>query len=132
MNVSSELPAGENQQLLNKSAGANNLATRGSNTQAGGSNGDKERPAGTSTNTSLKRLACDDCRERKVRCDRQHPSCGRCARLGNNCNYSGPSKQAALKVDWPQLLLTLHSRLSEFLPLKINCDSVYCSLTQSM
>lgn len=132
MNVGSEFPAGEDQQPLNKSAGANNLATRGSNTQAGSSNGDKERPAETPTNTSLKRLACDGCRERKVRCDRQHPSCGRCARLGHNCNYSGPSKQAASKLDWSQLLLTLHSRLSEFLPLKINCNSVYCSLMQSM
>ncbi|KAI1381395.1 fungal-specific transcription factor domain-containing protein [Hypoxylon crocopeplum] len=62
---------------------------------------------------SAKRLACNPCRDRKVRCDRQHPTCGRCAKLGNNCVYSSPSKQTVSKLDLSRLLLTLHSRLEQ-------------------
>ncbi|KAH7319621.1 hypothetical protein B0I35DRAFT_429421 [Stachybotrys elegans] len=60
-----------------------------------------------------RRLACDPCRERKVRCDRQQPSCGRCARLRHECSYSSPSKQTTAKTDLSRLLMTLHSRLTQ-------------------
>lgn len=78
------------------------------------------QPEGSSSHTaghdrppeaSAKRLACNPCRDRKVRCDRQHPTCGRCTKLGNNCVYSSPSKQTVSKVDLSRLLLTLHNRL---------------------
>ncbi|KAL8653890.1 MAG: hypothetical protein Q9210_001841 [Variospora velana] len=59
---------------------------------------------------SGKRLACDKCRERKVRCNREQPVCGRCARLGQNCQYTTPAKQYS---DLSPLLLTLHSRLEQ-------------------
>ena len=111
MNVGSEFLAREDQRPSNRSSVFNAAAP---NTRTGTSNGDKEHPAEASTNNPLKRLACDACRDRKVRCDRQHPTCSRCARLGHSCNYSGPSKQAASKVDWSQLIMTLHSRLGEF------------------
>lgn len=80
------------------------------------------QPEGSSSHTaghdrppeaSAKRLACNPCRDRKVRCDRQHPTCGRCTKLGNNCVYSSPSKQTVSKVDLSRLLLTLHNRLGE-------------------
>ena len=61
--------------------------------------------------TPAKRLACNPCRGRKVRCDRQQPTCGRCARVGDQCVYSGPSKQSVSKLDLSRLLLTLHDRL---------------------
>ncbi|KAH7253399.1 fungal-specific transcription factor domain-containing protein [Fusarium solani] len=40
------------------------------------------------------RQACTVCRDRKVRCDRVQPSCGRCLRLHERCSYdssSGPT-----------------------------------------
>lgn len=33
-------------------------------------------------------MACNLCRERKVRCDGAQPTCGRCSRLGNECVYN--------------------------------------------
>ncbi|KAI0476270.1 hypothetical protein GGR56DRAFT_462407 [Xylariaceae sp. FL0804] len=60
-----------------------------------------------------RRLACDPCRDRKIRCDRQHPVCARCTRLGLDCSYSSPSKQTAAKVDLSRLLFTLHDRLAQ-------------------
>jgi hypothetical protein len=59
------------------------------------------------------RLACDVCRERKVRCDRADPRCGRCARLGHRCTYYGrKSYRAALDPDLPRRLSELQERLS--------------------
>ncbi|KAL4796578.1 hypothetical protein BDV19DRAFT_360636 [Aspergillus venezuelensis] len=52
-------------------------------------------PAATSNKQSkLKapRLTCDTCRERKVRCDRVWPKCGRCVRLGEACGYGYQGK----------------------------------------
>ncbi|KAI9164032.1 Depudecin biosynthesis cluster-specific transcription activator DEP6 [Paramyrothecium foliicola] len=71
---------------------------------------ESDQPASGGPN---RRLACDPCRDRKVRCDRQHPVCGRCARLRHDCSYSSPSKQTAAKMDLSRLLLTLHSRLTQ-------------------
>ncbi|OAA39378.1 Zn(2)-C6 fungal-type DNA-binding domain protein [Metarhizium rileyi] len=34
------------------------------------------------------RSSCDLCTEAKVRCDKQHPQCGRCVRIGSSCHYS--------------------------------------------
>ncbi|KAM3073546.1 hypothetical protein ACMFMG_004560 [Clarireedia jacksonii] len=34
------------------------------------------------------RSSCDLCTEAKVRCDKQHPQCGRCIRIGSSCRYS--------------------------------------------
>ncbi|KAL8959687.1 MAG: hypothetical protein Q9193_003485 [Seirophora villosa] len=62
---------------------------------------------------SAKRLACDNCRERKVRCNREQPVCGRCARLGHNCQYTTPARQNSSHSDVSRLLLTLHSRLQQ-------------------
>ncbi|KAH7309681.1 fungal-specific transcription factor domain-containing protein [Stachybotrys elegans] len=33
------------------------------------------------------RLTCENCRERKVKCNRQYPECSRCSRLGYQCTY---------------------------------------------
>ncbi|OIW31075.1 hypothetical protein CONLIGDRAFT_299216 [Coniochaeta ligniaria NRRL 30616] len=60
-----------------------------------------------------RRLACDPCRDRKIRCDRQQPVCGRCARLRHDCTYSSPSKSTAAKEDVWRLLLQVHSRLAQ-------------------
>ncbi|KAH8886312.1 hypothetical protein GQ53DRAFT_845090 [Thozetella sp. PMI_491] len=60
-----------------------------------------------------RRLACDPCRDRKIRCDRQQPVCGRCARLRHDCTYSSPSKSTAAKQDLSRLLLQMHSRLAQ-------------------
>ncbi|PGG99304.1 hypothetical protein AJ79_08571 [Helicocarpus griseus UAMH5409] len=34
------------------------------------------------------RTGCWTCRSRKVKCDEGHPTCGQCARLGHECDYS--------------------------------------------
>lgn len=78
-----------------------------SSTQPSNANAGLEQPTGTST----KRLACNACRGRKVRCDRQQPKCGRCKRVGDHCIYSGPSKPSVSKLDLSRILLTLHDRL---------------------
>lgn len=76
-------------------------------------NGSRSSPAALTKTGSGKRLACDNCRERKVRCNREQPRCGRCARLGHNCKYTKPAKQHPSQVDMSKLLLTLHSRLEQ-------------------
>ena len=68
--------------------------------------------AATAETGSGKRLACVKCRERKIRCNREQPICGRCARLGHNCKYTAPAKQNSSQMDISQLLLTLSSRLA--------------------
>lgn len=67
----------------------------------------------TSSSSSLRRLACDACRVRKVRCDRQDPPCSRCAKQGVTCRYSGRSNPTSSKTDISKFLETLNSRLSE-------------------
>ncbi|CAG8975979.1 hypothetical protein HYALB_00012314 [Hymenoscyphus albidus] len=70
----------------------------------------------TSTSTPRSRkVACDICRERKARCDRNQPSCGRCIRFGNKCKYSpSPSERnEAGKFDVAHALETLNSRLAQ-------------------
>ncbi|KAB8250202.1 fungal-specific transcription factor domain-containing protein [Aspergillus flavus] len=58
------------------------------------------------------RLACDICRERKVRCDRGDPKCGRCARLGYDCSYQGRRRYRAAQADMPRQLCELQNRLA--------------------
>jgi len=70
-------------------------------------------PAAMAETGSGKRLACVKCRERKIRCNREQPICGRCARLGHNCKYTAPAKQISSQMDVSQLLLTLSSRLAQ-------------------
>jgi hypothetical protein len=71
-----------------------------------------QHPFGEQRNSSLRRLACDACRARKVRCDRRDPPCSRCAKVGIRCRYSSRLKPPASKMDLSQFLLTLDTRLS--------------------
>ena len=55
--------------------------------------------AGANSSTpKQKRLACEICRRRKLKCDGTKPSCSTCSRLGHVCAYderrkkSGPKK----------------------------------------
>ena len=57
------------------------------------------------------RLACDVCRERKVRCDRADPKCGRCTRLDHDCSYHGRTRHRAAQADLPRQLSLLKDRL---------------------
>ncbi|KAL5084591.1 hypothetical protein Trisim1_011593 [Trichoderma cf. simile WF8] len=67
----------------------------------------------TSSSSSLRRLACDACRARKVRCDRQDPPCSRCAKVGVTCRYSSRSKPTPSKMDLSRFLVTLNNRLKQ-------------------
>ncbi|KAK4243379.1 fungal-specific transcription factor domain-containing protein [Corynascus novoguineensis] len=67
----------------------------------------------SSANASMKRLACEPCRDRKIRCDRQHPTCGRCARMRNTCSYSTRSKSTLSNADLSRFLLAMSQRLQQ-------------------
>jgi hypothetical protein len=49
----------------------------------------------------------------KVRCDRAHPKCGRCARLGYDCIYQGRKRHRAAQADLPRQLSELQDRLGK-------------------
>ncbi|CZT51338.1 uncharacterized protein RSE6_12468 [Rhynchosporium secalis] len=59
------------------------------------------------------RLACDVCRERKVRCDRADPKCSRCTRLGYQCSYHGRTRTKASQADLPRQLAEIQNRLAQ-------------------
>ena len=58
----------------------------------------------------LRQTTCNLCRERKVRCDRDKPECGRCKRIGHACTYPSSGGQTAVINS---VLQNLHSRLSK-------------------
>ena len=68
-----------------------------------------------SQNNNPGRLACDVCRERKVRCDRADPKCGRCTRLDYDCSYHGRTRHRAAQADLPRQLSHLQDRLGKVL-----------------
>lgn len=37
--------------------------------------------------------ACDQCRARKIRCNRQQPSCRNCVKVASECTFSGRPKR---------------------------------------
>ena len=76
---------------------------------------DEDRSSGAANaNGVVRRVACDVCRERKVRCDKGQPHCGRCGRLGHICRYTTSRKQNASKLDISDALLTLNARLGKY------------------
>ncbi|KAL8366731.1 hypothetical protein RB595_010542 [Gaeumannomyces hyphopodioides] len=78
---------------------------------AGASSADAELPS--SSAPPSKRLACDPCRERKIRCDRQQPACGRCVKVRLGCRYSQRSKPMPSRMDLSRFLVTLNNRLKQ-------------------
>lgn len=106
MSVAANPLGTKDQQCANESA----TEARASVVPPGSNSMENERPS----EASNKRLACNPCRDRKVRCDRQHPTCGRCGKMGSECHYSSPSKQGVSKLDLSRLLVTLHNRLGAY------------------
>ncbi|KAF7524692.1 hypothetical protein G7054_g11329 [Neopestalotiopsis clavispora] len=71
-------------------------------------------PAGSEQKTSAaKRLACDQCRQRKVKCNKEYPQCSRCAKVDIGCTYSTRKKTSPEKMGLSHFLLTLNSRLEQ-------------------
>lgn len=60
-------------------------------------------------NKRPRRAACVACRQRKVRCSGQTPTCQRCARFGHNCVYKAPGVAGPKPL--PQVLRDVKSRL---------------------
>ncbi|KAI1503394.1 fungal-specific transcription factor domain-containing protein [Biscogniauxia marginata] len=82
-----------------------------SNPPSRGDTEDLTGPQTAANETTTKKLACNPCRDRKVRCDREQPTCSRCSKLGLECIYSSPSRQPISKSDLTRLLLSLHDRV---------------------
>jgi hypothetical protein len=53
------------------------------------------------------------CRDRKIRCNRHRPICGRCIKLGITCRYSSRSTPTPSKMDLSRILMTMNCRLRE-------------------
>ncbi|KAH0556350.1 hypothetical protein GP486_005727 [Trichoglossum hirsutum] len=51
-----------------------------------------------------KRIACVVCRKRKLRCDGNKPSCGKCTRLGHRCAYDEVRKKSGPKRGYVKAL----------------------------
>lgn len=70
--------------------------------------GSPTRTGSISTGKSnSRRTTCDICRERKVRCNKEHPACERCKRLKLKCIYTPPADS----IDVSQVLIQLQERL---------------------
>ena len=46
-------------------------------------------------------LVCNHCKAQKLRCDRVHPKCGRCRRIGKDCSYGNSTERA------PEIVMAL-------------------------
>lgn len=76
-----------------------------------------ERLRARENEASSRRVACNQCRGRKVRCDRVYPACGRCSKMGHSCIYAAPSAPHITKLDLARLLQSLHTRLGPLCPI---------------
>ncbi|KAI1101541.1 hypothetical protein F4804DRAFT_343906 [Jackrogersella minutella] len=56
--------------------------------------------------------ACKICRDRKVRCDGNQPTCDRCTRSGDECVYAPPALPS--RGELAQTIETLQERLGEY------------------
>ncbi|KAL2016074.1 hypothetical protein VTK56DRAFT_4281 [Thermocarpiscus australiensis] len=90
---------------------ASNPATTGSGRD--GTMPSAAEPSDSMSGPATKRLACESCRDRKIRCDRQHPTCGRCARMRNTCRYSTRSKSTLSNSDLSRYLVEMSQRLQQ-------------------
>ena len=50
-------------------------------------------------NDGGRHMACTSCRDRKVKCDGQQPSCQRCSRYSVQCVYIPPAKRSKVDAD---------------------------------
>jgi hypothetical protein len=76
-----------------------------------GENGDT---CGSSrTDRPGRRVACDSCRRRKVRCDGNQTTCGRCSKLNQSCVYTVPKNRHDSEM-MAQALIMLQSRLGKW------------------
>ncbi|KAG8164105.1 hypothetical protein KVR01_006023 [Diaporthe batatas] len=61
---------------------------------------------------SFRHMACKFCRDRKVRCGGEQPSCEKCRRAGEECIYL-PSQRSPTKASLAETVDTLQKRLEE-------------------
>ena len=53
-----------------------------------------ESDAGPSESSAPNQLSCIQCRNRKLKCDRQWPACDRCLKQNEPCVYPGSRQRA--------------------------------------
>ncbi|KAH8704711.1 fungal-specific transcription factor domain-containing protein [Talaromyces proteolyticus] len=76
-------------------------------------NEDGDTSGSSKSGRVARRIACDACRRRKVRCDRAQPICGRCTKLNQDCKYTASRNQRGSDSNMSQALTTLQSRLAQ-------------------
>ncbi len=59
-------------------------------------------------------MSCNACRDRKLKCDRNKPSCGKCLRTGRECTY--PERKTAAIGSRRNYAKALEARLGENQP----------------
>ncbi|KAL2846692.1 hypothetical protein BJY01DRAFT_247122 [Aspergillus pseudoustus] len=69
--------------------------------------------------------ACHICRQKRIKCDNEHPTCGSCMRLGVQCIYRENDKSTfdPASITILQRLDTLEGLLRTVLPTGIPCDA---------
>lgn len=77
-----------------------------------GEYGGGDTSGSSKTERPVRRVACDSCRRRKVRCDGNQPTCGRCNKLNQICVYTVPKNRQNSEL-MAQALIMLQSRLGK-------------------
>ncbi|KAF4951549.1 hypothetical protein FSARC_12880 [Fusarium sarcochroum] len=66
----------------------------------------------SSNHDAIMRWSCYECRNRKLKCDRLDPECGRCSATGIRCQYPASRKRPVITATRPRVK-ELESRLEE-------------------
>lgn len=62
---------------------------------------------------SVRHIACVHCREKKIKCDGEQPTCQRCMRQRHHCVYMSAKMQDDTRTDLANYLDVLNERLSQ-------------------
>lgn len=73
--------------------GTNDSNHNNNSSSSSHNNNNNATTSSNNSNSNSAPAACDQCRARKVRCDRQQPDCSNCRRAGISCNQTNTFKR---------------------------------------